>query len=61
MQLIEVGELNAYDVLCNETIVFTTDTLPTGTPGTSAAAPAAADAEAEVEVETAETEETEES
>jgi hypothetical protein len=32
VQLIEVGELNAYDVLCNETIVFTTDNLPTGTP-----------------------------
>ena len=32
VQLIEVGELNAYDVLCNETIVFTTANLPTGTP-----------------------------
>ncbi len=32
VQLIEVGELNAYDVLCNDTIVFTTDNLPTGTP-----------------------------
>ena len=40
VQLIEVGELNAYDVLCNQTIVFTTDNLPSGTP-TSAAAPAA--------------------
>jgi large subunit ribosomal protein L4 len=29
VQLIEVGELNAYDVLCNEWIVFTTATLPT--------------------------------
>jgi large subunit ribosomal protein L4 len=28
VQLIEVGELNAYDVLCNETIVFTKDNLP---------------------------------
>jgi large subunit ribosomal protein L4 len=32
VQLIEVGELNAYDVLCNETIVFTTANLPTATP-----------------------------
>ena len=28
VQLIEVGELNAYDVLCNDVIVFTSDTLP---------------------------------
>src|SRR4051794_25243583 len=28
VQLIEVGELNAYDVLCNDTIVFTKTTLP---------------------------------
>jgi large subunit ribosomal protein L4 len=41
VQLIEVGELNAYDVLCNETIVFTTDNLPTGTP-TVKASPAVA-------------------
>lgn len=32
VQLIEVGELNAYDVLCNQTIVFTPENLPTGTP-----------------------------
>jgi large subunit ribosomal protein L4 len=32
VQLIEVGELNAYDVLCNETIVFTKANLPSGTP-----------------------------
>ena len=38
VQLIEVGELNAYDVLCNETIVFTTDNLPSGT--TAAETPA---------------------
>ena len=47
VQLIEVGELNAYDVLCNETIVFTTENLPTGnlptrTPTTTAAPAAAA-------------------
>jgi large subunit ribosomal protein L4 len=28
VQLIDVGELNAYDILCNEWIVFTEDTLP---------------------------------
>jgi large subunit ribosomal protein L4 len=28
VQLIEVGELNAYDVLCNDTIVFTKETVP---------------------------------
>jgi large subunit ribosomal protein L4 len=28
VQLLEVGELNAYDILCNETIVFTQDNLP---------------------------------
>lgn len=28
VQLIEVGELNAYDVLCNDWIVFSTSTLP---------------------------------
>ena len=31
VQLIEVGELNAYDVLCNDYIVFTKETLPTST------------------------------
>ena len=28
VQLIEVGELNAYDILCNDTVVFTQATLP---------------------------------
>ena len=32
VQLIEVSELNAYDVLCNDTIVFTSQNLPTGAP-----------------------------
>ncbi len=32
VQIIEPGELNAYDVLCNEWIVFTKDVLPAGTP-----------------------------
>lgn len=30
VQIIEVAELNAYDVLCNDVVVFTQDTLPTG-------------------------------
>jgi large subunit ribosomal protein L4 len=29
VQLIDIAELNTYDVLCNEVIVFSTDTLPT--------------------------------
>jgi large subunit ribosomal protein L4 len=33
VQLIEIGELNAYDVLCNDWIVFTTATLPSGASG----------------------------
>jgi large subunit ribosomal protein L4 len=32
VQIIGPGELNAYDVLCNEWIVFTKDVLPVGTP-----------------------------
>ena len=32
VQIIGPGELNAYDVLCNEWIVFTKDVLPAGTP-----------------------------
>jgi hypothetical protein len=28
VQLCEVGELNAYDVLCNEWLVFSQATLP---------------------------------
>jgi large subunit ribosomal protein L4 len=38
VQLIERGELNAYDVLCNEYIVFSKGTLPTATSTSSAAA-----------------------
>lgn len=30
VQIIEVGELNAYDVLCNDLIVFSQATLPSG-------------------------------
>jgi large subunit ribosomal protein L4 len=32
VQIIGPGELNAYDVLCNEWVVFTQDVLPAGTP-----------------------------
>ncbi|MEO5723449.1 MAG: 50S ribosomal protein L4 [Ilumatobacteraceae bacterium] len=35
VQLIERGELNAYDVLCNDYIVFTSATLPAGKSTTS--------------------------
>lgn len=46
VQLIEVGELNAYDVLCNDYVVFTKATLPSGTAiGGRHAAPATAAAE----------------
>jgi large subunit ribosomal protein L4 len=38
VQLLLVGELNAYDVLCNDWVVFTSETLP----GTAVSGPAAA-------------------
>ncbi len=43
VQVIDVSELNAYDVLCNDWIVFTKATLPSGQAASSAAsgAPAA--------------------
>jgi large subunit ribosomal protein L4 len=37
VQLIEVGELNAYDVLVNDFVVFTQATLPTSAPATEEA------------------------
>ena len=45
VQLLEVSELNAYDILCNETIVFTKDNLPgevieSAAPAKKSAAPA---------------------
>ena len=60
VQLMLVGELNAYDVLCNDWIVFTSETLPGGGPAadTGSAAVAAsggqsaADADASVETTT---------
>ena len=42
VQIIEAGELNAYDVLCNDWIVFTSATLPTAGAAPVEAAPAAA-------------------
>jgi large subunit ribosomal protein L4 len=35
VQIIGPGELNAYDVLCNEWVIFTKDVLPAGTPVSS--------------------------
>jgi large subunit ribosomal protein L4 len=45
VQLIEIAELNAYDVLCNDWIVFTRDNLP-GSAKAETAAPAAKPAKA---------------
>ena len=47
VQLIESGELNAYDVLCNEWIVFTQATLPGATAEEAEASEAAAETEAD--------------
>ena len=47
VQLIDVAELNAYDILCNDWVVFTTATLPTTDTPSDAPAPAAADEPAE--------------
>ncbi len=35
VQIIGPGELNAYDVLCNDWVIFTQDVLPAGTPVSS--------------------------
>jgi large subunit ribosomal protein L4 len=43
VQLIEVGELNAYDVLCNDWIVFSQATLPGGTDTATATTATATD------------------
>ncbi|MGZ5367669.1 MAG: 50S ribosomal protein L4, partial [Aeromicrobium sp.] len=45
VQLIAPGELNAYDVLCNDWIVFTEDTLPSTSATTSATTSSIAPAE----------------
>ena len=39
VQVIAAGELNAYDVLCSDWVVFTEASLPTGTAAATAAAP----------------------
>ena len=47
VQVIEVGELNAYDVLCSDVVVFTTATLPVAEPiGKTARRTAALDGDA---------------
>ena len=48
VQLIAPGELNAYDVLCNEWIVFTQDLLPTFEGSVKRAAGLAVDEDAEI-------------
>ena len=45
VQIIGPGELNAYDVLCNEWLIFTKDVLPTGTPTSAPAKAAEAESE----------------
>src|SRR5262245_47435838 len=47
VQVIEVGELNAYDVLCSDVVVFTKATLPVAEPMGKTARRAAQDAEEE--------------
>ena len=39
VHVLAAGELNAYDVLCSDWVVFTQASLPTGTPATAAVAP----------------------
>ena len=39
IQMILASELNAYDILCNDWIVFTSETLPGGSGGDTASAP----------------------
>ena len=47
VQVMEVGELNAYDVLCSDVVVFTTATLPVAEPiGKTARRTAALDGDA---------------
>jgi hypothetical protein len=42
VHLLEASQLNAYDVLCSDVVVFTRDTLPVADPVTDAPAPARA-------------------
>jgi large subunit ribosomal protein L4 len=50
VQVLEVGELNAYDVLCNDVVVFSKATLPVAEPTGKTARRAAATEEAEADV-----------
>jgi large subunit ribosomal protein L4 len=50
VQLIKAGELNAYDVLCNDWIVFERHLLPQGAEPTRSTAPAGATVEPEIEI-----------
>jgi len=61
VQLLEVAELNAYDILCNETIVFTKDNLPGEAGDVQAPAKAAKKAPAKKAAQADETAETEQS
>lgn len=61
VQLLEVAELNAYDILCNETIVFTKDNLPGEAVDVQAPAKAAKKAPAKKAAQADETAETEQS
>ena len=45
VQVCEAGELNAYDVLCSDWVVFTEASLPTGTPADARTAAASEGAE----------------
>ncbi|WP_420639333.1 50S ribosomal protein L4 [Candidatus Poriferisocius sp.] len=47
VHLVSPGELNAYDVLVSDAVVFTLDTLPTGDTDDEATEPANSDTEAE--------------
>ncbi len=48
VHVLEVGELNTYDVLVSDWVVFTSATLPTATPDAQAPAEGSADPDAEV-------------
>lgn len=61
VQLLEVAELNAYDILCNETIVFTKDNLPGEVSDVQAPVKAAKKAPAKKAAQADETAETEQS
>lgn len=59
VQMVLAGELNAYDVLCHDWIVFTSATLPSATPPATGAAGAPGDAATAAEVPEAEVPEAE--